>query len=124
MPVMIPLQLGSPHPVSHIIFSPDGSAVAVAQPHTGVTILERASGRTLAVCAMPRRAYLTGLTFCGNGRFVATAHAKGLEVFAATTGAPVFKNFHYPQPRQLAVRGNVIVAAAADTYTALRPLLK
>jgi WD40 repeat protein len=76
------------------------------------------------VCAMPRRAYLTGITFCGNGRFVATAHAKGLEVFDATTGAPVFKNFHYPQPRQLAVRGETVVATAADTYTALRPMLK
>lgn len=121
---MIPLQTGSPHPVSHIVFSPDGDAVAVAQPNTGVTILERASGRTLAVCAMPRRAYLTGLTFCGNGRFIAAAHAKGLEAFDARTGTPVYKNFHYPQPRQLAVRGDVVVAIASEDYTALRPMLK
>ena len=120
---MIPLQTASPHPVTHVVFSPDGAAVAVAQPNYGVTILDRGTGRALAVGAMPRRAALTGLAFCGGGKYLAAAHAKGVEVFDAATGAPVFKNFHYPHPRHLAVRGNVVVATAADTYTALRPLL-
>lgn len=90
---MIPLQTAASHPVSHIVFGPDGATVAVAQPHYGVTVLERASGRTLAVCAMPRRAALTGLTFCGAGKYVAAAGAKGLEVFDATTGECVATDF-------------------------------
>src|SRR4051794_15809730 len=106
---MIPLQTASPHPVTHIVFSPDGAAVAVAQPFHGVTILERATGRTLTVCAMPRRAALTSLTFSGNGKFLAAAHAKGLEVFDASTGVPVFRNFHGPQKFHLAVWGDTLL---------------
>src|SRR5262245_24731336 len=91
---MIPLQTASTHPVTHIVFSPSGSTVAVAQPHYGVTILDRATGGTLAVCAMPRRTMLTGLTFCGDGKYLAASHARGTEVFDATTGSRVAVNFH------------------------------
>ena len=90
---MIPLQTASPHPVTHIRFSPDGATVAVAQPHHGVTVLERATGRAIATCAMPRRGALTGLTFCGRGRWLAAASPKGLEVFSAESGAPVARHF-------------------------------
>ena len=83
---MIPLQTASPHPVTHIRFSPDGGVIAVAQPHHGGTLLERATGREIAVCAMPRRGGLAGLTFCDGGRYVAAASAKGLEVFDAESG--------------------------------------
>lgn len=120
---MIPLQTASPHPVTHIVFSPDGSAVAVAQPHYGVTILDRATGGTIAVCAMPRRAALTGLTFCGGGRYLAAAHARGLEVFDAATGARAVGKIHSPRRYQLAARGDLLLGAAPG-YTALRGLLK
>lgn len=121
---MIPLQTASPHPVTHIVFSPDGAAVAVAQPHHGVTLIERATGRTRTVCAMPRRGALTGLTFCGAGKFLATASAKGLEVFEAATGVPVFQNSHGPQKFHLAVRGDVVLGCPPRSYTALRPMVK
>lgn len=90
---MIPLQTASPHPVTHIRFSPDGGVIAVAQPHHGVTLLERATGRAIAVCAMPRRGVLTGLTFCDGGKYVATASAKGLEVFETVSGTPVVQDY-------------------------------
>jgi len=90
---MIPLQTASPHPVTHVRFSPDGATVAVAQPHYGVTVLERATGRTIATCVMPRRGPLTGLTFCGGGKYLAAANSKGLEVFEAETGAPVVRDY-------------------------------
>lgn len=86
---MIPLQTASPHPVTHLRFSPDGALLAVAQPHHGVTVLERATGRTVATCAMPRRGVLTGLIFCDGGMHIAAASAKGLEVFDARNGEPV-----------------------------------
>ena len=120
---MIPLQTASPHPVTHIVFSPDGGAVAVAQPHHGVTLIDRATGRTLAVCAMPRRGALTGLTFCGNGKFLAAAHPKGLEVFDATSGAPVMRNFHWPQKFQLADRGDAVFGLGSRAFTSLRAVL-
>lgn len=84
---MIPLQTGFTHPVTHVCFSSCGGFVAVAQPHAGVTVFEHGTGRTLCVCHMPRRAELTGLTFC-SGHIVAS-HQKGTEVFDARTGTPV-----------------------------------
>lgn len=90
---MIPLQTAAGHPVTHVVFNANGSMVAVAQPHYGVTLLERATGRITAVCAMPRRDVLTGLTFCGDGRYLAAGSAKGVEVFDATTGAPLAHSF-------------------------------
>ncbi|MCI0701989.1 MAG: WD40 repeat domain-containing protein [Planctomycetia bacterium] len=92
---MIPLQTASPHPVTHLLFSPDGATIAVAQPHSGVTLIERSTGHTLAVCAMPRRAILTGLTFCEDGRFLAAASAKGVEVFDTQTGKRVAASFDW-----------------------------
>lgn len=120
---MIPLQTASPHPVAHIVFSPSGSAVAVAQPHYGVTILNRATGGVLAVCAKPRRAELTGLTFCGDGKYLATASAKGLEVFDANTGALAAANFRRDfKSLQLAERdGNVFGLGLCATGLVWRP---
>jgi WD40 repeat protein len=122
---MIPLQTASRHPVTNVAFSPDGSAVAVAQPFHGVTILDRATGRTLALCAMPRRVALTGLAFCGNGKYLAATHAKGLEVFDAATGAVLWQNFHYPESAgRLWVRGDDKVwGGLSPNYMLLRPLL-
>ncbi len=84
---MIPLQTGFTHPVTHVCFSSCGGFVAVAQPHAGVTVFEHGTGRTVCVCDMPRRAELTGLTFCAD--HIVASHPKGTEVFDARTGAPV-----------------------------------
>jgi WD40 repeat protein len=90
---MIPLQTGFTHPVTHVCFSSCGGFVAVAQPHAGVTVFEHGTGRTVCVCHMPRRAVLTGLTFCA-GHIVAS-HQKGTEAFDAHTGAPVALSLAY-----------------------------
>jgi len=122
---MIPLQTSSPHPVTHILFSPDEATIAVAQPHHGVTLLERATGRTLAVCAMPRRATLTGLTFCGDGRFLAAASAKGLEIFDADSGKPVTASFsEHHKNLLLAERGGAVVGAGVGDSRSVRLVLK
>ncbi len=111
---MIPLQMLAGHPVTHIVFSTDGSTVAVAQPHYGVTLLERTTGHTLGVCALPRRDVLTGLTFCGDGRYLAAASAKGVEVFDATTGAPVVTDLGpYLKGLLLVDAGTVTVGVSA-----------
>lgn len=97
---MIELRTASGHPVSHILFSPDGATVAVAQPHYGVTLLDRTTGQARAVCALPCRALFTGLTFCGESRYLAAASAKGVEVFDTATGAAVATYFR-PLCKQL-----------------------
>ena len=120
---MIPLQTSFPHPVTHILFSPDGSTVAVAQPYSGITVLERATGRTIAVCARPRYAGLTGLTFCGDGRFLAAASDRGTAVFDATTGDRILANSFYRYPRLLADRGNIVLSAAFTKHAVVQPEL-
>ena len=107
---MIPLQTASPHPVTHLRFSPDGALLAVAQPHHGVTVLERATGRTVATCAMPRRGTLSGLTFAGGGKYVAAASAKGLEIFEAESGRAVVQSYGvYFKGIKLAERDGAVI---------------
>jgi WD40 repeat protein len=121
---MIPLQTAAPHPVSHIVFSPDGSTVAVAQPHHGVTLIERATGRTVTECAMRRRSVLSDLAFFGENYLVA-AHAKGVEVFDTRSGSAVLRNHHYPRRYLLATRGDAVLGATQrGGYTSINPILR
>ncbi len=92
---MIALKMVTRQPVTHIVFSPDGNTIAVSQPHYGVTLLDRATGHTIAVCAQPRRDVLRGLTFCGGGRFVVAGSAKWAEAFDATTGELLSASCHW-----------------------------
>ncbi|VTR99922.1 wd-40 repeat protein : G-protein beta WD-40 repeats containing protein, putative OS=Talaromyces stipitatus (strain ATCC 10500 / CBS 375.48 / QM 6759 / NRRL 1006) GN=TSTA_062310 PE=4 SV=1 [Gemmata massiliana] len=92
---MIALKMVTRQPVTHVVFSPDGNTIAVSQPHFGVTLLDRATGHTIAVCAQPRRDVLRGLTFCGGGRFVAAGSAKWIEAFDATTGELLSASCHW-----------------------------
>lgn len=112
---MIPLQTASPHPVTHVRFSPDGARIAVAQPHHGVTVLERATGRVIATCAMPRRGVLSGLTFCDGGMHIAAASAKGLEVFDAESGMPVVRDHRVAlKGLRLAERDGAVLGFGVD----------
>jgi len=95
----------------------------VAQPYSGITVLERASGRTITVCAQPRHAGLTGLTFCGGGRFLAVASDKGIAVFNATTGARVLANAFHRHPRLLADCGDMVLGAALTKHAIVHPEL-
>lgn len=111
---MIPLQMSfrEKHPVTHVAFSPDQGTIAVAQPHAGVTLLERGTGRTVAVCPTPRRGVLTGLAFTGDGRLLVTASAKGLSVFDARSGAFVTTSGNRGHKLlRLAAHGNGTVGA-------------
>lgn len=93
---MIPLQMSfrEKHPVTHVAFSPDQGTIAVAQPHAGVTLLERGTGHTVAVCPTPRRGALTGLAFTGDGRLLVAASAKGVSVFDAQSGTWLANSTH------------------------------
>jgi hypothetical protein len=103
----------SGHPVTHVAFAPDGSALAVAQPHTGVTLFDRATGRAVRVVGDPRAAGYTAVTFCNGGAWLATATPKGLEVYA-TDGTRVCRSFHwFMKSLLLAARGPDLLTADA-----------
>lgn len=107
---MIPLQTASGHPVTHIAFSPDGATVAVAQPFFGVTLLERATGRTVGFCPLPCRAALADLVFCGGGRSLAVSSPKGVEVFDVATGTSVGRVLRgFYKNARLANRGGTLI---------------
>lgn len=122
---MIPLKTASGHPVTHIVFSADGSMLAVAQPHFGVTILERATGRTVAVCAIPRRASFTSLTFFGDDKFLAISHAKGIEAFDARTGTRTARHHDwYRSYLLLAAQGDLVFGAKPGMYPSIHVAMR
>jgi hypothetical protein len=86
---MLTIQTSSTHPVSHVAFSPDGNAFAVVQPHFGVTLCDRTTGRATATMSVPRVGELAAVAFCGGGRKVAVGSHKGLHLFDAATGSRV-----------------------------------
>jgi hypothetical protein len=86
---MLTIQTSSTHPISHVAFSPDGSAFAVVQPHFGVTLCDRATGQVTATMPVPRVGELAAVAFCDGGRKVAVGSHKGVHLFDAATGSRV-----------------------------------
>jgi WD40 repeat protein len=83
---MLVVKTTSPHPVVRVVFSPDGTTIAVAQGHTGVTLLERATGQVRAQAKLPRVADYAGVTFCDGNRRLIVGTPKGAYLFDTATG--------------------------------------
>lgn len=83
------LRLPSGQPVTHVAFSPDGAALAGAQPHTGVTLLDRAAGGPTRTVGTRRATTYTSVVFLDGGAKVAASSSKGLEVSDVATGERV-----------------------------------
>jgi WD40 repeat protein len=92
---MLAIQVRSTHPVSHVAFSPDGTTFAVGQPHTGVTLCDRASGQALTTMSVSRAGELTSVVFCDGGRKLAASFYKGFYVFEVATGAALARQSGY-----------------------------
>ncbi|VTT97059.1 hypothetical protein : WD-40 repeat-containing protein OS=Anabaena sp. 90 GN=ANA_C12029 PE=4 SV=1 [Gemmataceae bacterium] len=83
---MYTLTTASPHPVSHMLFHPDGATFAVAQPNSGVTLVDRASGRVVGTIPVPRVADYSSIIFVENGARLVAASARGVTVCDTATG--------------------------------------
>jgi WD40 repeat protein len=83
------LRIATGQPVTHLTFSPDGSLFATAQPHTGVTVYDRATGEPVRTVGTNRATTYTSVVFLDGGARVAASSSRGLEVFDAATGAAV-----------------------------------
>src|SRR5438105_9152935 len=93
------------HPVTQLVFSPDGSALATAQPHTGVAVRDLATGEPLQVCPLPRSLHIDHVRFSPDGRFLAASHSRGLDAFlfdnepatpAASYHYTLTNSYHWP----------------------------
>jgi WD40 repeat protein len=107
---MLTIQTASPHPVTHVAFAPDGSAFAVAQPNSGVTVCDRATGQPAVTCPVPRAGTFTSALFCGGGTQIAVSFHKGVFLFDAATGASLGRRGHPNLGNtMLAARGSGLV---------------
>jgi WD40 repeat protein len=109
---MLAVQLQSTHPVSHVAFSPDGTTIAIAQPHAGVTLCDRASGQALVAMPVPRAGELASVVFCDGGRKLAASFLKGLFLFDTATGTAIAQHGGW-------TLANAMLAATADGLLAL-----
>ncbi len=89
IPAMFAITTGSSHPISHVLFHPNGSTFAVAQPNYGVTILDRLGGTVLGTLLIPRVADYSSILFVAGGARLVVGSARGITVCDVATGAVI-----------------------------------
>jgi len=77
---------GSKHPVSHVLFHPNGTMFAVAQPNYGVTLIDRASGNIVGTVLIPRVADYSSILFIEGGARIVAGSTRGVTVCDTATG--------------------------------------
>lgn len=116
------------HPVTAVLFSPDGSQFATAQPQHGITLHDRMTGQPVRTFGNPLAAEYFSCLFCDDGRWLAAATPKGLELFDVATGAAVWKSYAWPlghvrlaadRDRLLAVGGKAVIEVPLSFETPL-----
>jgi WD40 repeat protein len=119
---VIALETGSTHPVTHAAFHPHAPLLAVAQPHHGATLFDRAAMRPTASLAVPRCGEVTAVAFCYGGAQVAVSSGRGTHLFDTRTGRPAE---HYLGVSHagafLAERGGRVLAAGLTGVRELVP---
>ena len=119
---MLAVKTTFPHPVTHLAFSPDGAGFAVAQPHSGITIFDRVTGRPTAVIAAPRVGGYTSLVFCENGTRLAAGSTRGTHLYDAVTGTLLGERGGWALARAvLAERDGLLLAANPNGLREVRP---
>ncbi|WP_439626370.1 WD40 repeat domain-containing protein [Gemmata sp.] len=83
---MFTLTTASPHPVSHVLFHPDGFTFAVTQPNSGFTLVDRMTGSVVGTVPVPRVAEYSSIIFAENGARLVAASARGVTVCDTATG--------------------------------------
>ncbi|MCE9566271.1 MAG: hypothetical protein K8U57_29970 [Planctomycetes bacterium] len=83
---MYAITTGSTHPITHVVFHPNGSTFAVAQPNYGVTMLDRINGQVVGTIPVPRVSDYSSILFVADGARLVVGSARGITVCDTTTG--------------------------------------
>lgn len=109
---MYAVETGSPHPISHVLFHPNGSTFAVAQPNYGVTLLDRFGGHIVGTIPVPRVADYSSIIFSEGGAYLVISSARGISVCdTATRQVIVQRGKDTLSGAVLAERGEELIAA-------------
>ncbi|HUR55883.1 MAG TPA: hypothetical protein VMZ71_17230, partial [Gemmataceae bacterium] len=107
------LRSASGHPVSHIAYSPDGATFAAAQPHSGVTLHDRVTGKAIRTAGSNRIGSYRGLVYLDDGTRLVASTPKGLEVFDVANGMAAAMHHRNGKDAILGTDGHHLFAAWA-----------
>lgn len=111
---MFAVATGSTHPVTRVVFHPNGETFAAGQPNFGVSLLARAGGQVTGTIQIPRVADHTSIVFCDDGARLAVGSLRGVHLFDVATGNLVW------HAGGEAVRGAVVAGQGEKLITAAR----
>lgn len=118
---MLTLTTASPHPVTHVLFHPNGSTFAVAQPNFGVTLFDRGSGTVVGTIPVPRVAEYSSILFVEGGARLVVASARGITLCETATGTVlVQRGKDTLAGAALAERAGGLIAASSRGLSDLR----
>ena len=116
---MLEIQARARHPVSQVVFRPDGSAFALVQAHDGVTLCDRATGGVRATMPAPRAGEHVTTAFCGGSKLLVGTHQR-LYLYDCASGSLLAWQVGWMfAARALSARDDRILAL---TWTGLREL--
>lgn len=107
------LRTASGHPVSHVAYSPDGATFAAAQPHSGVTLHDRVTGKAIVTAGSNRVGSYRGLVYLDDGSRLVASTPKGLEVFDVPNGMAAATHHRNGKDALLGTNGRDVFAAWA-----------
>jgi WD40 repeat protein len=117
---MLEIQTRSRHPVSGVVFSPDGATFAVVQAHDGVTLFDRATGRVTAAMPAPRAGDHVSAAFCDGGAKLLVGTHQRLFLYDCATGSLLAQQVGWMfGSRDLGARDDLVLAL---TWHGLREL--
>ena len=107
------LRSASGHPVSHVAYSPDGATFAAAQPHSGITLHDRITGKAIRTAGSNRMGSYRGLAYVNDGTRLVASTPKGLEVFDVANGMAAVMEHRHGKDALLGTNGHDLFAAWA-----------
>jgi len=119
---MLTFTTTSTHPVSHVVFNPNGTTFVVAQPNFGFTIYDRVSTQPVAVIPVPKTADYSSVNFYDSGTKLALGSRSGIHLIDVTAGTVIgHKGGYNLALAVLTERENELVAAVRTGFCEVRP---
>jgi hypothetical protein len=117
---MFTVNTPAPHPITRVVFHPNGVTFAVAQPNYGVTMLDR-MGSIVGTLPIPRVSDYSAMLFTHGGAKLVVASPRGITVCDASSGKVLIQRGKDSLAGAvLADRGDHLISATPQSLRQLR----